>query len=396
MEMVCRCGLERLRPTEKRVNYSVFHHSKRSPNPAVRITNKFCETNGRLKAMIAITRHDLSPNYGISRVIKGGWQLAGGHGRIEREQAITDMFLFVQAGISTFDCADIYTGVEELIGDFRRRYGADLPPVQIHTKYVPDLDMLPTLKKQDVERVIDRSLRRLDVDRLDLVQFHWWDTEIPGYVEAALHLKELQNAGKIRHIGVTNFDVAHLQEFVEASVPVISNQAQYSLLDRRPERNMVAYCRQHSISLLCYGTVAGGFLSDRYLDAVEPNFPLENRSLIKYKLIIDEFGGWELYQRLLRTLRRIADKHQASVAMIATRAILQKDQVAAAIVGARHARHLPEMLHLFEFELDEDDLANIEQITTAACGPVGAVYALERIKGGKHAGIMKYNLNTEE
>jgi aryl-alcohol dehydrogenase-like predicted oxidoreductase len=346
--------------------------------------------------MTEVARYDLTPGYEISRVIKGGWQLAGGHGRIEHEQALEDMHAFVQAGITTIDCADIYAGVEKLIGEFLRRYRDDLPPVQVHTKFVPDLDSLPTLKKPDVARAIDRSLRRLGTDCLDLVQFHWWDYEIPGYVEAATNLKELQEAGKIRHIGMTNFDVAHLREIVQAGVPVISNQIQYSLLDRRPERKMVAYCEQQAISLLCYGTVAGGFLSDRYLGAAEPRFPLEYGSLVKYKHIIDDFGGWGPFQQLLKTLRGIADKHQASIAMIATRAILQKDQVAAAIVGARHARHLPDKIRLFDIELDEDDLADIERVTSAAEGPGGDVYSLERTKGGKHATIMKYNLNREE
>jgi len=348
--------------------------------------------------MPTVPRYQLSPVHSISRVIKGGWQLAGGHGSTKREQALEDMRLYVQAGITTFDCADIYTGVEELIGEFLRRHQNDfrrgvLPEVQVHTKYVPDLDSLSTLTRRNVELGIDRSLRRLGVDRLDLGQFHWWDYSIPGYVEAALHLKELQDAGKIKHIGVTNFDVPHLQEILDAGVPVLSNQVQYSLLDHRPERGTVDLCERYNIALMCYGTVAGGFLSDRYLGEPEPKPPFENRSLAKYKLIVDDFGGWKLFQHLLTTLRRVADKHDVSVAMIATRYVLQKKQVRAAIIGARHARHLPETLKLFDFELDEEDLAAIKQVTDKAEGPIGDVYSVERIKDGKHAAIMSYNLN---
>jgi aryl-alcohol dehydrogenase-like predicted oxidoreductase len=336
----------------------------------------------------------------MARVIKGGWQLAGGHGRVDHAQALEDMRLFVQAGITTFDCADIYTGVEELIGEFLRRHRHDfrsgaLPEVQVHTKYVPDLDTLPALIEGDVERVIDRSLRRLRVSCLDLVQFHWWDYDLPGYVEAAMHLKKLQEAGKIRHIGVTNFDVPRLQEILEAGVPVVSNQVQYSALDHRPERGMVAFCQRHGISLLCYGTVAGGFLSDRYLGAPEPEPPLDNRSLVKYQLIIQDFGGWKPFQSLLATLRSVADKHGTTLATIAMRYVLGKSQVGAVIVGARHARHLPDLLRLFDFELDEEDLAAIQRAVDAGVGPVGDVYAAERIKGGKHAAIMKYNLNKD-
>ena len=129
-------------------------------------------------------RTTLQPNYSISKVIKGGWHLAGGHGQIQEREAIEDMLAFVQSGITTFDCADIYTGVEELIGKFLKKYQSafetgELPPIQIHTKYVPDYNALATLKKTDTEQIIDRSLKRLGVERLDIVQFAWWDYQFP-------------------------------------------------------------------------------------------------------------------------------------------------------------------------------------------------------------------------
>ena len=348
-----------------------------------------------------IERHHLTPDYTISRVIKGGWQLAGGHGTIDRERALRDMLLYVERGITTFDCADIYTGVESLIGEFLRRHrgamrdGA-LPQVQVHTKYVPDLDALSTLTRSDVQATVDRSLDRLGVECLDLVQFHWWDYGVPGYVEAALHLAALRDAGKIGRIGVTNFDVARLAELLGAGVPVVANQVQYSVLDRRPESAMVEFCEEHDITLLCYGTVAGGFLSERYLGAPEPDLPCENRSLTKYKLIIDEFGGWALFQQLLSALQEIGRRYAASIATVATRYVLQKRGVGAAIVGARHARHLPDTLRTFSFTLSEEDMRAIERVTDQAQGPAGPVYGLERVKGGKHAAIMKYNLGRAQ
>jgi aryl-alcohol dehydrogenase-like predicted oxidoreductase len=349
--------------------------------------------------MIAmVERHEIAPGYSISRIIKGGWQLAGGHGRIEHEAAIEDMLRFVDAGITTFDCADIYTGVEQLIGDFlrelrRQRGDSAVEEVQVHTKFVPDLDALATLRRPHIEHTIDRSLRRLGIDALHLVQFHWWDYDIPGYVEAARHLADLQRAGKIRHIGMTNFDTPRLREIVDAGVPIVAHQLQYSALDRRPENGMAEFCGDKGIALLCYGSVAGGFLSDRYLGVAEPAEPLENRSLTKYKLIIDEFGSWDLFQHLLQTLRGIADRHQATIAAVAMRYVLQKPQVAAVIVGSRNASHLPATLAALNLELDAEDLQQIEAITRQSKGPTGDTYSLERVKGARHASIMKYNLN---
>ena len=125
-----------------------------------------------------IPRIRLADGYTISRIIKGGWHLAGDHGSIDPQQALKDMAQFVEAGITTFDCADIYTGVEELIGAFRRGYPALAKGVQVHTKFVPDLPDLATLDRRYVEAIIDRSLRRLGVERLDMVQFHWWDFDV--------------------------------------------------------------------------------------------------------------------------------------------------------------------------------------------------------------------------
>ncbi len=345
-------------------------------------------------------RTTLLQTYSISKVIKGGWHLAGGHGSIQAEEAIADMLAFVEAGITTFDCADIYTGVEELIGKFFKKYqpafrAGELPPVQIHTKYVPDYNALATLTKQDTERIIDRSLRRLGVERLDLVQFAWWDYQFPKYVETAVHLTELQQKGKIRLIGVTNFDAQHLQEILNAGVSIASNQVQYSLLDHRVEQDYADLFQNHPIPFLCYGVVAGGFLSDKYLNVPDPTPPLENRSLTKYRLIIDEFGGYDLFQKALHTLREIADKYEVGIAEIACRYILQKPTVGGIIVGARNRHHLTKLQQLDTFALDESDLSKIAAIVDKASGPNGPFYELERDKNGKHGRIMKYNLNDK-
>src|SRR5262249_47199499 len=151
-------------------------------------------------------------------------------------QAVADLIAAAEAGIITFDCADIYTGVEDLIGQFRiayaERHGAEaLAWIKIHTKFVPDLDLLPRISKQHVRAIIERSLRRLRQERLDLVQFHWWDYDIPGCVETAQWLDELRHEGKIHLLGGTNFDTEHVERFAAAGVPMVAMQVQYSLLD---------------------------------------------------------------------------------------------------------------------------------------------------------------------
>ncbi len=344
--------------------------------------------------MSEVPRVRLSGQYEISRVIKGGWQLSGDHGPVDAEHADGDMAAFVTAGITTFDCADIYAGVEELIGSFRVRHPALAARTQIHTKFVPDLASLGRVDDSYVERIVDRSLRRLHLDTLDVVQFHWWDYSIRGYVEAAMMLDRLRVKGKIARIGVTNFDLPHLLELLDAGVPIVAHQLQYSLLDGRAENGMAQACALRGIGLLCYGTVAGGFLSDRWLGQPEPLQSFGNRSLTKYKLIIDDFGGWELFQELLRALRRIADKHSCDIATIASRAVLERPGVAAVIVGATNASHVASNARIGRVTLDEDDCAAIDAILLRRSGPDGDVFTLERDRRGRHGRIMKYNLNT--
>ncbi|MGK7869496.1 aldo/keto reductase [Falsiroseomonas sp. E2-1-a20] len=343
---------------------------------------------------MSVERFELAPGYTISRLLRGGWQLAGGHGEVERARAIADMQAFVDAGVTTFDCADIYTGVEEMIGEFRAAHSRR-GELQVHTKFVPDWSDLPRVDLVYVTRIIDRSLSRLRVDALDLVQFHWWNYAVPGCIEAAQHLHRLQVAGKIRHIGGTNFDTPTTAAMLDAGVPIVSMQTQYSLLDRRPAGAFSALCAERGTKLLCYGTVAGGFLSARWLGQPAPAEPLANRSLVKYRLIIEEFGGWDAFQALLRAMDGIGRRHGVSITAVATRWVLDQPHVAGAIVGARYAEHLADNLTVFDFALDADDHAALDAVLAQAPGPAGDTYALERDREGPHGRIMKYDLNRD-
>ena len=335
----------------------------------------------------------LAPGFVVSRIAKGHWQLAERHGApYAREAALDDMRRFVEAGITLFDCADHYVGVEQLIGEFRRRHPDHARRLRVSTKLVPDLESLPRLQRHDVERIVDTSLARLGQERLDLVQFHWWDYRLPGYVEAMHWLDDMRVAGKVELLGTTNFDTARLAEIVASGVAVATNQLQYSVLDRRPENGMAAFCAAHGIKLLCYGTLAGGFVGERWLGAPEPRPPYDNRSLVKYRLIIEDFGGWERFQALLSVLDAIAKRHAVGIGSVAIRYVLDKPGVAVALVGARDAAHLDALAG--PFILDDDDRGAIARVVSNAPGPRGDCYELERVEDGPHSVIMWKNQNA--
>ena len=342
---------------------------------------------------------ELAPGYSVCRVINGLWQLSEGHRSeaVDRRRAVRMLLELADAGLTTFDCADIYLGVEELLGlmlEEMKRAHRDPATIQIHTKYVPDRSSLSGLSRSDVARAVESSLARLGLERLDLVQFHWWDWEQPGYLDVAGWLSELKDEGKIRCLGTTNFDTVHLGELVRAGIPVVTNQAQYSLIDRRVDETLAARCRHDGVGLLCYGVLAGGFLSGRYLGTGEPEPPLVNRSLTKYRLIVDDFGGWDLLQNLLAVLDVIAGKHATSVSAVATRWVLDREPVAAVMIGSGSVAHLDDNLGIFTTRLDDEDRDRIDAVLERATGPAGEPFELEREPGGRHSGIMWTDLNS--
>lgn len=343
-------------------------------------------------------RIEIAPGYSIARLIVGGWQWSAGH--TDRTISNDDLFAtlrrLVEAGFTTFDCADIYTGVEERLGAFLRDLQRSGPEtgLQIHTKFVPDRDDLATVDRAYVRRIVERSMTRLGVEALDLVQFAWWDYDVPGWLEVAGWLRDLQDEGKIRHLGATNFDTTHMREFAAAGLPFLTNQVQYSVLDHRPERSMAAFCRESPLRLIAYGALAGGFLSDRYRGSPAPAPPLENRSLTKYALVIDEFGGWIRFQGLLDILHELAVSYGTTVGTVALRYVLQRPAVAAVIVGMRNDQHLAATVEVGRVHLSADDVRRIDDYCRGR-GPQGDVFDLERDPDGAHGRIMRYNLNRE-
>ncbi len=345
---------------------------------------------------VTIPRVALAPGYDVPRHIVGLWQLSGGHQQVPTSdgEALAALEQYFEAGFDTFDCADIYTGVEEILGRFRARLGSRADRLKVHTKYVPDRDALANLGRTAVTATIDRSLRRLGAERLDLVQFAWWEYDVPGYVDAMGWLGELQTAGKIRLVGTTNFDVARLREMEAAGVAMAAHQVQYSLLDRRPQRHLVTYLEGQPGAMVCYGSLAGGFLTGGWLGKQDPDGGLANRSLTKYRLMIDEAGGWESYQRLLAAVAEIARDHSVDPAHIASAWVLAQPQVAAVIVGMRGAQHLAEAGRAFSFSLTPEDQSRIQSLHKLHDGPRDDIFGLERELTGPHAAIMWTDLNS--
>jgi aryl-alcohol dehydrogenase-like predicted oxidoreductase len=318
-------------------------------------------------ALPASSCFPLAAELSICRIVNGMWQVSGAHGAIDPDRAVAAMFAHHDAGFTSWDLADHYGPAEDLIGAFRRQFAARrgaarLAEIQAFTKWVP---YPGPMTRQVVEDAVQLSRRRMRVDQLDLLQFHWWDYADARYLDALKHLADLKQEGQIRHLALTNFDTEHLAAIVDHGIAVVSNQVQYSLVDRRPERRMAAFCREHGITLLAYGTLLGGLLSQKYLGCPEPRrSELDTASLQKYKRMIDAWGGWSLFQQLLAVLHGIADKHGASIANVGVRYVLDRPAVAGVIVGARLGltEHIADNARVFDLALDAADHAAIEAV----------------------------------
>lgn len=239
------------------------------------------------------------------------------------------------------------------------------------------------MEKEIVRGHVRLTMKRMNVEKLDMLQFHWWDYSDERYLDALSHLQALQREGLIGELSVTNFNTEHLQKIVASGIKISTNQLQYSLLDRRPAVKMAKFCEAHGIYLLAYGVMGGGLLTEKYLNQKEPvgTADLTTASLAKYKHLIDGWGGWELFQSLLKEMSTIAQAHGVSIANVALRYILDKPVVAGAIIGCRFSmpgsQHIADNLQAMDFNLSTEEISRLEKIhdqgndlfdTTGDCG----------------------------
>lgn len=311
-------------------------------------------------------RQSLSEGLEISRIVTGLWQIADiekDGTTIDPDQGADHLEAYLGAGFTTFDMADHYGSAEIVAGRLLSRHAGNLQTPQICTKWCPEPGAMTAAT---VRAGVQERLDRLGAERVDLLQFHWWSFEHPGWLDALHELARLKDAGLIGALGVTNFDAAHLRLALSDGIPLASNQVSFSLIDRRALGPLSELCFQRDVRLLAYGTLCGGFLSERWLGAAEPE-ALTDWSKMKYKRFIDAAGGWTPFQEILKSAHRIARRHGVSIANVATRWILEQKAVAAAIVGARlgENEHISDNANLFSFSLTHEDMAQLEDAFSA-------------------------------
>jgi len=296
----------------------------------------------------------LAPGLEIARMVTGLWQVADmerGGTLLDPVKGAAAMAEYAAAGFDTFDMADHYGSAEVITGELLA--GPRSAAVRAFTKWCPPPGPMTAAT---VRAGVQRSLDRLRVPQIDLLQFHWWTFDHSGYIDAMVELARLQQEGLIAHLGLANFDTAHLRVLLAEGIPIASNQVCISLLDRRATEDMSTLCQERGVRLLAYGVLGGGFLSERWLGAPEPE-AVSDWSKMKYQRFVRAIGGWDALQGVLSAAQRIGRKHGVSLSNVATRWVLEQPAVAAVIVGARlgESEHRADNLQVFGFALDDDD-----------------------------------------
>ncbi|MEM8812059.1 MAG: aldo/keto reductase [Pseudomonadota bacterium] len=304
----------------------------------------------------------LAPGLEISRIVTGLWQVADQErdGDLDRDKATAALIEYADAGFDTFDMADHYGSAELISGEARRRLidrdGAT--PARFFTKWCP----APHEKTREAVRAgIGARNARLGVETIDLLQLHWWTFEDSAYLDVFDEVMRLRAEGAVDRIGLTNVDTDHLYLLLAEGYEIATNQVSCSLLDRRALGAMSTLCLEKDVKLLVYGTLAGGFFSERWLGQPEPT-AIPDWSKMKYKRFIDSAGGWDFFQALLRTLNTIAERHGATIANVATKWVLDHPAVGALIVGARltESEHRAANAAIFGLHLTGRDRADID------------------------------------
>ncbi len=272
---------------------------------------------------------------------------------VKDEESIAAIHTALELGINWLDTAEGYGGGHSERVIAQALEGHKREEVIIATKVSPE-----NLSKQKLPQALASSLKNLNTDYVDLYQIHW---PSPDYRYHSSHpdvpLEETmetllaeQKKGKIRYIGISNFDAAQMAQALETG-RIESLQPPYSLYWRHLEAEDLPFCRQHNIGVICYSPMAQGLLTGKFSLENRPP-PEDNRSGAR----LFQSPTYEAALEGIPVIREIGKKHGKTSGQTALRWLLQQPGVTAAIVGARNPQHVKENVGAANWELSVEDI----------------------------------------
>jgi aryl-alcohol dehydrogenase-like predicted oxidoreductase len=311
----------------------------------------------------------------ISTVGLGAWAIGGGGyafgwGSQDDAESVAAIERAVDLGINWVDTAPVY-GLghsEEVVGRALKQLGPRRPLVFTKCSLVwaeGQREVQHSLEPASIRREVENSLRRLGVDAIDLMQIHWprfFDAPSAGSIEEGwAELAALQKAGKLRHIGVSNFKVDDIER-LSAIAPVETLQPPYSLLRRAIEVETLPYCLVHQVGVIVYSPMQAGLLSGKMTAERVAALPEDD-----WRRRTPEFQEPRLSKnlRFAEVLRRVGARRGCSPGEVAVAWVLRNPAVTAAIVGFRRPQQVAEMVGAADLQLGDDDVHEVESALTA-------------------------------
>ena len=307
----------------------------------------------------------------VSPIAFGTWQLGGEWGEFDEAEGIAAIRQARELGVNLFDSAQGYGfgASEQVLGKaLRDELDNRRDEVVIATKgglRMTDDGLVRDSSPDWLRHGVNASLEALGVDHIDIYQVHWPDPKVP-FAETGRALQDLVDAGKIRHVGVSNYDAQQMAEFAETR-PVETLQPPYDLFRRGIEAEVLPYCHEHDIGVLIYGPLAHGLLTGA-MDENTTFAPDDWRSGAPF------FKGEDFPRNIatVRELERFAKEQLGvSVSRLAIAWALANPAVQVAIVGARHPGHIEDSVAASELDLSEADLEEIDRITAGSVTMTG-------------------------
>jgi aryl-alcohol dehydrogenase-like predicted oxidoreductase len=306
----------------------------------------------------------------VSPIAFGTWQLGGEWGQFDEDEAIAAIRQARELGVNLFDTAQGYGfGASERVLGRALREDLDhhRDDVVIATKgglRMTDDGLVRDSSPSWIRHGVAASLDALGVDHIDIYQVHWPDSKVP-FAETADALQEIVDAGKVRHVGVSNYDAAQMAEFAQTR-PVETLQPPYDLFRPDIEDEILPYAQEHDIGVLVYGALAHGLLTGA-MDENTTFAPDDWRSGAPF------FKGEGFHRNLgvVQELERFASELGVSVSRLAIAWTLANPAVQVAIVGARHPGHIEDSVAAAELSLSEADLEQIDRIMAGSVAMTG-------------------------
>ncbi len=299
----------------------------------------------------------------ITPIGLGAWAMGGGNwaaswGPQDDDESIATIKHALNLGINWIDTAAVY-GLghsEEIVGKAIK--GRERPYIFTKCGRVWDDkgEIYGSLKAQSIRREVEASLKRLDIDVIDLYQIHWPDPD-PDIEEGWSTMAELKREGKVRAIGVSNFTVEQMQR-AQKIAPIDSLQPPYSLIHPQAEKDVLPYCEEQHIGVIVYSPMASGLLSGTMTKERIEQLPDDD-----WRKRDPEFQEPRLSRNLEleNLLTDIGYPHNCTAGEVAVGWTLHNPAVTGAIVGARSPRQIEQMIGAAEFRLSESELAAIER-----------------------------------